>query len=274
MGLVAFFGPLLSFTSHSAFCTPVRRSRSACPACPPGLFGRFPPLPFLCLPVPGSPFPVPAVSLPSRSRLSPLAGWSSLPPFVPTSLRPSVPFSLNMVVPPLSSPSPDLPEASRQFRWYMLKYITAGGQNRPKAVWGYQKPIKTDQKRSKPIKNPLPILTFCRKTALALAPRGFWGPRGYQKWEISPNLYTIVKPGFGIRDSGFGKGQTARRWDPVPCSRLPAPGSPFPPFLLSAVFHRRPHGRVDNLLNACVSGDTIGAPQRKREWRNWQTRKA
>jgi hypothetical protein len=68
---------------------------------------------------------------------------------------------------------------------------------------------KSVQTRSK---TGLPILPKLEKTALALAPRGFWVSGGYQKWGISPNRiyysergtdrYLKLKAGFGSRDSG------------------------------------------------------------------------
>ena len=136
-----------------------------------------------CPPPAGSALRAPSFALPL---------WSSLLPFVPTSLRPSVPFSLNMVVPPFfrlprTDPKhPDNPDNIYQ------SICRQGIKNRQKWSGRCQKPIKTDQKRSKTIKNLLPILTFCRKTALALAPRGFLPLRNRKNARFRPPVYTIV----------------------------------------------------------------------------------
>ena len=71
------------------------------------------------------------------------------------------------------------------------------GTNRPPEVSNPDQPAsKSAQRRTK---TGLPILPNLEKRPLALAPRRFWGLRGYQKWGISPTLvYYSIEQRFGL----------------------------------------------------------------------------
>jgi hypothetical protein len=160
-------------------------------------------------PVPGSPFPVPAFGLPGeRPHIlsDPRKGFWGIPT-IPTG--------------------------------YTLGY-TRRWRKPSKRPLGVSNPYqKGSKRRQKLAKRRLPILTFGRKTALALAPRPIHPLGGYQKWGISPNRVYYSERDTkryyskgGNRELGTGKGQTTSRRAGRPAKGM-GRGSPRPMWVLS-----------------------------------------